>query len=45
MTAVALPRTQADALSDYVLHLDEVDDARALLPLLVGQSERHALIC
>jgi 2-methylcitrate dehydratase PrpD len=45
LAAVALPRTQADALSDHVLHLDEIDDACALLPLLVGQSERHALIC
>ena len=42
---VALPATRLDALADQVLHLDEVDDARALLPLLVGQSEQHALIC
>jgi 2-methylcitrate dehydratase PrpD len=45
LAGVALPRTQADALADQVLHLDEVDDARALLPLLVGRSEQHALIC
>ena len=42
---VALPATRLDALADQVLHLDEVDDARALLPLLVGRSEQHALIC
>jgi len=45
LATVALPRAQADALADRVLHLDEVDDARALLPLLVGHSEQHALIC
>jgi 2-methylcitrate dehydratase PrpD len=45
LATVALPHTQADALADRVLHLDEVDDARALLPLLVGRSEQHALIC
>ena len=45
LAAVALPRAQADALADQVLHLDEVDDARALLPLLAGRSEQHALIC
>ena len=45
LATVALPRAQADALADRVLHLDEVDDARALLPLLVGRSEQHALIC
>jgi len=28
-----------------VLHLDELDDARTLLPLLAGRSEQHALIC
>jgi len=45
LAAVALPRAQADALADQVLHLDEVDDAGALLPLLAGRSEQHALIC
>ena len=45
LATVALPRAQADALAERVLHLDEVDDARALLPLLVGRSEQHALIC
>jgi len=45
LALVALPRAQADALADQVLHLDEVDDARVLLPLLVGRSEAHALIC
>ena len=45
LAAVALPHAQADALADQVLHLDEVDDARALLPLLAGRSEQHALIC
>jgi 2-methylcitrate dehydratase PrpD len=45
LAAVALPLAQADALADQVLHLDEVDDARVLLPLLVGRSEQHALIC
>lgn len=45
LAGVALPREQADALADQVLHLDEVDDARALLPLLAGRSEQHALIC
>jgi 2-methylcitrate dehydratase PrpD len=45
LAGVALQRAQADALADLVLHLDEVDDARALLPLLVGRSEQHALIC
>ena len=45
LAAVALPRAQADALADQVLRLDEVDDARALLPLLAGRSEQHALIC
>lgn len=45
LAAVAMPRAQADALADQVLHLDEVDDARVLLPLLAGRSEAHALIC
>jgi hypothetical protein len=45
LAAVALPRAQADALADQVLHLDEIDDARVLLPLLAGRSEAHALIC
>jgi len=45
LAAVALPRERADALADRVLHLDEVDDARVLLPLLAGRSEQHALIC
>jgi 2-methylcitrate dehydratase PrpD len=45
LAAVALPLAQADALADQVLHLDEVDDARVLLSLLVGRSEQHALIC
>jgi len=45
LAAVALPRAQADALAGQVLHLDEVDDSRELLPLLVGCSEQHALIC
>jgi hypothetical protein len=45
LAEVALPRAQADALADTVLHLDEVDDARALLPLLAGHAEQHALIC
>jgi 2-methylcitrate dehydratase PrpD len=45
LAGVALLRPQADALADMVLHLDEVDDARALLPLLVGRAEQHALIC
>lgn len=44
LAAIALPAEQADALADRVLHLDELDDARALLPLLAGQSERHELI-
>jgi 2-methylcitrate dehydratase PrpD len=44
LAAVALPPHRADALADCVLHLDEVDDARALLPLLAGRSEQHELI-
>jgi len=42
---VALPIEQADALAHHVLHLDELDDARTLLPLLAGRAEQHALIC
>jgi len=45
LAGVALPIEQADALADHVLHLDELDDARTLLPLLAGRSEQHALIC
>lgn len=45
LAAIALPPAQADALADQVLHLDELDDARALLLLLVGRAEQHALVC
>lgn len=45
LAAVALSRDRAEALADHVLHLDELDDARALLPLLVGHSDQHELIC
>jgi 2-methylcitrate dehydratase PrpD len=45
LAEVSLARPQADALADLVLHLDEVDDARALLPLLAGHAAQHALIC
>jgi 2-methylcitrate dehydratase PrpD len=44
LAAVALPGAQADALANMVLHLDQVDDACALLPLLVGRAEQHAMI-
>jgi hypothetical protein len=45
LAAVALPLAQADMLADLVLRLDELDDSRELLPLLVGRSEQHELIC
>ena len=45
LASVAQPIEQADALADHVLHLDELDDARTLLPLLAGHAEQHALIC
>lgn len=45
LATVALPPARADALAEQVLHLDELDDARALLPLLVGHAEQHALVC
>lgn len=45
LAGVALPRGQADALADRLLHLDEVGDARELLPLLSGRSEEHTLVC
>jgi 2-methylcitrate dehydratase PrpD len=45
LASVALTIEQADALADHVLHLDELDDARTLLPLLAGRAEQHALIC
>jgi hypothetical protein len=45
LASVALSNEQADALADHVLHLDELDDARTLLPLLAGRAEQHALIC
>lgn len=45
LAAVALAPDRIDALADHLLHLDELDDARALLPLLAGQSAQHELIC
>jgi len=45
LAGVALPRGQVETLADRLLHLDELDDARTLLPLLAGRSEQHALIC
>jgi 2-methylcitrate dehydratase PrpD len=45
LAGVALSTEQANALADQVLHLDELEDARDLLPLLVGRSEAHELIC
>lgn len=45
LAEVALSPQRADALADQVLHLDQLDDARALLPLLAGQAEQHEMIC
>lgn len=44
LAGVALQPESIDALADAVLHLDELDDARLLLPLLAGDSAQHALI-
>jgi hypothetical protein len=44
LAGVAITPARADALAQQVLHLDELDDAMALLPLLVGDAEPHALI-
>ncbi|MFT3719873.1 MmgE/PrpD family protein [Pseudorhodoferax sp.] len=44
LATVVLPRDRADALADHVLHLDEIDDARALLPLLAGHAAQHESI-
>jgi 2-methylcitrate dehydratase PrpD len=45
LAAVALAPDRAAALADCVLHLDAIDDARMLLPLLAGASALHAPIC
>jgi 2-methylcitrate dehydratase PrpD len=45
LAGVALPRERVDLLADHVLHLDELEDARVLLPLLAGQAGLHELIC
>ena len=45
LAAVALAPDRAEALADCVLHLDEIDDARVLLPLLAGTSAQRAPIC
>lgn len=45
LAGVALARERAALLADQVLHLDELEDSRTLLPLLAGQSGSHALIC
>ena len=44
LAGVAITPSRADALALQVLHLDELDDAMALLPLLAGDAEPHALI-
>ena len=44
LAALALPLERADELADCVLDLDRQDDARRLLPLLVGQAERQPAI-
>jgi 2-methylcitrate dehydratase PrpD len=44
LAGVASTPARADALAQQVLHLDELDDATELMPLLVGNAEPHALI-
>ena len=44
LASIALPRERADALARFILELDSIGDARAILPLLTGHTERHAAI-
>lgn len=45
LAGVALAREGAARLAEQVLHLDELEDAKTLLPLLGGQAGLHELIC
>jgi 2-methylcitrate dehydratase PrpD len=44
LAAVAMPADRSAALATQVMRLEMLDDARALLPLLAGRADRHALI-
>ena len=44
LAGVALPRESANRLAGQVMRLEELEDARALLPLLAGQAGLHELV-
>ncbi len=44
LAGIAVSRSHADVLENMILELDSLDDARAIVPLLAGQAERHATI-
>ncbi len=44
LAGIALTRERADGLARFILELDSVDDVRAIVPLLTGHAERHAVI-
>jgi 2-methylcitrate dehydratase PrpD len=44
LASIAMTRVRADALARFILGLDSIDDAGAILPLLSGHAEHHAVI-
>ncbi|MDB5360774.1 MAG: MmgE/PrpD family protein [Rhodospirillales bacterium] len=45
LAGMAMPAARADKLAERVLALDDLSDARALLPLLVGTAEQGQILC
>jgi len=44
LAGIALARAQAESLAQFILTLDNIDDARAIVPLLAGHAEQQAAI-